>query len=133
MTSYIEVSADDSKSGTGKMTMKQLDDLATGNTAAIHGKMRIVDISRSNYSRAGVPCVSSLVDDGCGKALVQTDDCLGIVPVVVSPVNALYFQDMLSQTSADADEAAYNPVGALSSVSSPFMDGDSPTLTVDLS
>lgn len=52
LTSYIRLSADCSRSGTGKITMKQLDDLKTGNAAAINGKIRIVDISRANYEKS---------------------------------------------------------------------------------
>ena len=75
--------------------MKQLDDLKIGNAAAINGKMRIVDISKSNYDKASQATVSSVVEEDCYKTVVETNDCLGIVPVVVSPVNALYFQELL--------------------------------------
>lgn len=40
--------------------------------------------------------MSSLVEDECSRTLVETDDCLGIVPVIVTPANALYFQEMLA-------------------------------------
>ena len=91
LTSCLRIESDTAAYGTGKLTMKQLDDLKVGNVAAIKGKMRIVDISRSNYTSTSFPTVSSVIEDGCTSAVVETDDCLGIVPVVVSPVNALYF------------------------------------------
>ena len=91
LTSCLRIEADTAANGSGKLTMKQLDDLKVGNVAAIKSKMRIVDISRSNYTSTSFPTVSSVIEDGCMSATVETNDCLGIVPVVVSPVNALYF------------------------------------------
>lgn len=140
LTSFISLSADESANGSGKITMQQFDDLKIGNMSMINGKLRIVDISKTNYDKADVASVSSVLSDDCISSVVETNDCLGIVPVVVSPVNALYFQEQLKMigdygTYVDFGNYApgdvYSPVASLSSVNSPFMQKN--MLSVDMS
>ena len=51
------------------------------------------------------------------KQKVHKDkEFLGIVPVVTSPVNALYFQELLRNDDADIRISAYNPVCDLQGV-----------------
>lgn len=142
LTSYISIIADESNVGSGKITMSQFDDLKVGNVAAIKNKIRIVDISRSNYDEATQATVSSYIKDECTATVVETNDCLGIVPVIVSPVNALYFQEQLKLIGSyagndnfgnDVDGGLYSQINSLSSVYSPFMAGENATLSVDMS
>ena len=139
LTKYISLSADESNRGSGKLTLQQYDDLKIGNAAMINGKMRIVDISKSNYDKADVSTVSSIISENCITAVVETNDCLGIVPVVVSPVNALYFQEQLKligdygsfvDFGSIAPADTYSPISQLSTVNSEFIQQN--LLSVDL-
>ena len=138
LTSFVRLSADTTSSGSGKLTLKQYDDLKIGNMSAILNKMRIVDISRSNYEKASYPTVSSVLSDDCETKVVETNDCLGIVPVVVSPLNALYFQQQLNLVDKYSqyfnfdeiiDGSTYSQVAEISTVNSSFIDK---SLSVDL-
>lgn len=112
LTSYIEVKAQQSASGEyGAIdSLQNLDDLITSHKSVLPGTMRIYDITRAKYdSVANYNCVSS-------DALSSwTNECLGIVPVVVTPANAMYFQNVLSlnkHASSVIDFTAFNCVSA---------------------
>jgi len=100
ITSYIEFESVDKTNfstvleetfgevdSTHLMTMEQYDDLLVGNARPAENKLFIVDISRNKYS-----VDPNLLD----LSAWETRNYLGYVPVVVSPLNALYFQNLLS-------------------------------------
>lgn len=97
VTSYCRIVPDvDRKTGlakSGMISMEQLDDYLTENYTDIHNKIRIVDITRKQYEPTTFDSVQSILtdeEDG-SKYAIYTNDCLGIVPVIVTPANALYF------------------------------------------
>lgn len=71
----------------GLMTIEQYDDLLVGKAKPKENSFFIVDIARNRYSKD--PNLRELSSN-------QTDSYLGYMPVVVSPWNALYFQNLLS-------------------------------------
>ena len=97
VTSYCRIVPDvDRKTGlakSGMISMEKLDDYLTENYTDIHNKIRIVDITRKQYEATPFESVqSNLSDESDGsKYAIYTNDCLGIVPVIVTPANALYF------------------------------------------
>lgn len=78
----------------GLMTMEQYDKLVVGNVKPNENSIYIVDITRNKYSKD--PNLIDLMD-------YETANFLGYVPVIVSPLNALYFQNMIS-----GEVSAYN-------------------------
>lgn len=72
---------------TGLMTMEQYDSLLVGKIKPNKNTLYIIDITRNRYSKD--PNILDLSAN-------QTDSYLGYVPVLVSPLNALYFQNLIS-------------------------------------
>lgn len=77
---------------TGLMTMDQYDSLLVGSKKANPNTLYIVDIARNKYSKD--PNIQDL-------EVYQTRNYLGYVPVVVSPMNAMYFQNLISNHSEE--------------------------------
>jgi hypothetical protein len=76
----------------GLITTEQLDDYLTNNYTELKNKIRIVDITRQQYSPTNFDSVKTTITGEDGKDYsVFTNDCLGIVPVIVTAANALYF------------------------------------------
>lgn len=109
ITSYFEIKSilkDDLSSytspyfndRTGLMTIEQYDNLLIGNYKPKNNSLFIVDIARNKYSKD--PNLNDL-------EIYQTPNYLGYVPVLVSPLNALYFQHLIS---VEADVDTYNVV-----------------------
>ena len=90
LTSYIKIEAKPSSENSneygGMFDIRDFDDLITSQKTVQRGTMRIVDITRAQYQPVqNYNCVSS-------EALSSyTNDCLGIIPVIVTPANAMYF------------------------------------------
>lgn len=92
LTSYIEVS----DAGSGVASLDMLDKHLTYSKALQKNKIRVYDITRSQYSTFdNHDCVKSLVENELEHKVTQTNDCLGIVPIVTTAANALYFQNLL--------------------------------------
>ena len=115
ITSYCKIVPDiDVETGmarSGLLTTEQLDDYLTNNYTEIKNKIRIVDITRHEYEQAPFKSVKSIIVDNPTSALsttyaVYTNECLGIVPLIVTATNALYFQNLLG----DASSRDYNVV-----------------------
>ena len=80
----------------GMIPTEKLDDYLTNNYTDIQNKIRIVDITRHEYEPTPFNTVRSVIEDNSvyGKKepySIYTNECLGIVPVIVTPANALYF------------------------------------------
>ncbi len=76
----------------GYDTLDNLDRLLTGSRSTLKNSMRIYDISRTQYQAYDLEeCVTSLVEDDSERRVVATNDCLGIVPVVTTAANAMWF------------------------------------------
>ena len=61
--------------------------------------------------------------------LTQTNDCLGIVPVFVSPINAMYFQNILS----DKHLNDMNPISSFIPCFSDNLSSTTDRVSVDIS
>lgn len=96
------------------MSIKQLDDLMTGETVAPLNSIKIVDFTHAKYQRLNdvtAKIVSSYVEQADGTMVkIWTNDCLGIVPVIVTPFNAMHEQNLFSADSI----SAFNAISALS-------------------
>lgn len=69
-----------------KLSIDVLDDYLTSRRSVVKNTIRIVDMTRSQYDRVdNYDCVS------CEQLSSYTNECLGIVPVVVTPANAMFF------------------------------------------
>lgn len=128
LTSYLELT--DCQTRNGKMSLEAFDELkVNASSAGIKGGgIRVVDISRSRYQEASFNCVSST----CDGNVIETNECLGIFPVVVSPLNALYWQHLKDlQNTTSADFKAFNTLKKLDVVGYQF-DGQAKRIDVDL-
>lgn len=85
------------------MSIDELDDLLTGSYTRVRDRIRIVDISRTQYSQVPFECVKSTFRASTpeGDYVKATNEILGIVPVVVAPTNALYFQNLIEEANPD--------------------------------
>ena len=86
LSDYLSVFSDDT-SYTGLMSFDQFDQLLVGTAKPVKNSIYIVDIARNRYGKD--PNARNLEFN-------QTDSYLGYVPVIVSPLNALYYQNVLT-------------------------------------
>ena len=86
----------------GLMTMEGYDNLLIGNVKPEENSIIIIDIARNKYSRDN----NILEIDN-----VSTKNYLGYVPVLVSPMNALYYQKLI-----DGDLSTYNVVDSFQTI-----------------
>ena len=86
LTSALKISYDGK---CGKDSISAVDAYLTDTKRVQVGKIRIYDMTRTQYNALDEypGCVSSIVKSD----VIETNDCLGIVPVIVTPVNAMYF------------------------------------------
>lgn len=88
ITSYIKITDD----GSGVADLDTLDKNLTYTKTLLKNKIRIYDITRSQYNEYDkFNCVKSLVENDVKSLPTWTNDCLGIVPVLVTAPNAMYF------------------------------------------
>ena len=95
LTSYIELTY----SRDGKDSIENLDKYLTNSHKVNKRTVRIYDMTRIQYSKLQVydGCVSSYeIDEDHNISGYNSNDCLGIVPVIVTPANALFFQNVLN-------------------------------------
>lgn len=84
------------------ISIDELDELLTGGYTRVANKLRIVDISRTQYSSVPFECVKSTIrgETSDGDYVKATNEILGIVPVVVAPTNALYYQNLIAEANS---------------------------------
>lgn len=110
LTSYISIS----NKGSGKDSIEHFDDYLTNRQKVNTNTIRIYDVTRSQYE-------SLDSYDGCVvENDISTGNCLGIVPVIVTPANAMYFQqllniDLIDQSNKIKSFFSYNPISSFSS------------------
>lgn len=93
----------DGPTKSGLMSLDIFDKKLVGETKVENNCFEIVDITRGRY-----------FEDKIIKAKTnQSTECIGIVPVIVSPLNALYFQDIITDV---ANSNHYNLINALNNV-----------------
>ena len=132
LTSYLNILAHPTSQGEGDsyvsayggMThLSVLDNLLTHQQGCLlKNKIRIYDMTRAKYqSLENCQCISS------DSISAWTNECLGIIPVIVTPVNALLFQNLLdcsqffidekyAHTIAKPNYEAYNNLSTYSTV-----------------
>ena len=119
LTSYVQIESDDEVNNrTGRISLTDLDDLRTGVKASMLNKIKIVDISRERLTKTGFDStsISVRIDDSSAAETIWTNEALGIFPVITTPVNAMFFQQLFNATSAAGTEmiSDYNPITSLS-------------------
>lgn len=101
----------------GLMKMTYLDQLTTGEVKTHPNTFTIVDITRGKYSR----------DENIKEVDGTTNQYVGILPVVTTPVNAMFLQNIL--TSAE-NFSNYNAVGScIVPIFDPYGKNNVPTLS----
>lgn len=95
-------------------SIEDLDDQIVGNKAAVReGTFRIVDITHQKYSVLQKPSLNAVQSEikqlHAEPSMVWTNECLGLVPIVVTPTNAMIEQGIVQSNSI----SAYNAVGSM--------------------
>ena len=83
----------------GTMSNVELNSYLNKTTLPNENTIRIVDISHQRYSKSYNDTVYTTSDEFQPQKM-YSNDCLGIVPVIVSPANAIYFQGLISSDEA---------------------------------
>ena len=112
-----------------KISLEELDSYRTNTKFIPNNNLLIVDITRSNYSSTLENTVSAKYTVDGETVIENSNECLGIVPIVTTPMNALYLQNHATLT---ANVSAYEVVASLSSAS-PKELGLGSSLSVDMS
>lgn len=112
-----------------KISLEELDSYRTNTKFIPNNNLLIVDITRSNYSSTLENTVSAKYTVDGETIIENSNECLGIVPIVTTPMNALYLQNHATLT---ANVSAYEVVASLSSAS-PKELGLGSSLSVDMS
>lgn len=89
----------DPDTNSGRLSIEEIDELKTNPSSIPKNTFKIIDISRTNYNKVNFNCVKSNINISNNKKLdkyIQTNEILGVIPVVVSPANALYFQKLIN-------------------------------------
>lgn len=111
LTSYAEISSMSDDAILSYITEGIYDNYKIGNVGVQQNTIKIVDINKTRLQTTNFNSISSI--DGF------TNDCLGIFPVLITPVNAIYQQNLLATVSglSDNDIKSKRPVyNALSTV-----------------
>jgi hypothetical protein len=96
LTSFMELSCLGYLSSQELLPMESLDEYKINRTALSRGTARIIDITRAKYGKLSICRKSS------GTSVMEEDECLGIMPVLVSPLNAMFFQGIISSSTDQA-------------------------------
>lgn len=113
LTSYLNLNI----TNYGKSDLSVLDNYMTNsNNGAKPNTIRIYDITRQQYKRFDNydGCVKTNMQIDSDEIRKNTNDCLGIVPVLITPANALFFQNSISVDTLSA--AYYNQIGYFKSL-----------------
>ena len=94
------------------MTFDKFDDFKTGLSKPEENQFYIVDITRGKYGKMNVLSGTQL---NVKQKVYKDREFLGIVPVVTTPVNAMYFQELIENQN-DVRISAYNPIADLQTV-----------------
>lgn len=114
LTSYVQINA----LSNGIDPLSVYDDYLTSNKSVGSNMIKIYDITHSQYKPFNTFDVTYLssIDDN------KANDFLGIMPVIVTPANALFFQNMLQFNTNDVDKSLFNQVSKLSSMTNTNVD-----------
>lgn len=114
LTSYFEIKYEKSS----KSDITELDDYITKNRSVHKNTIRFYDITRSQYGILNKTdkIIESELTSPNDK--IYTNDFLGIIPVIVTPINAMFFQNILThvKTQTDINYDIYNSISSLTTV-----------------
>lgn len=101
--SYLTISSNPDNSG--KISLSEFDKFITGEKQADLNTIKIVNLKQNQYNSITANCIQTTVSAlGLGNESnlpIYTNDCLGYVPVIISPYQALYLQNVLSDLDFD--------------------------------
>ena len=93
LTSFIEIMSNNDYSfgniGKSRISLDTLDRYRTSSSNVDSGKIIIVDITNREYEKI------NLIDRIANRTSSDVE-CLGLMPVMVSPVNAMFYQRIIS-------------------------------------
>lgn len=92
LTSFIEITSNDYSAGNigkSRISLDTLDRYRTSSSNVDSGKIIIVDITNREYEKI------NLIDRTANRTSSDVE-CLGLMPVMVSPVNAMFYQRIIS-------------------------------------
>src|SRR5574344_650001 len=99
LTSYIQLKSAPLSGDLNLMPLNELDSLKVDRTSLKPGTIRIVDITRSEYG--SISLLSSFYDEALSssKNVYVSAECIGILPVMTTPLNAIYYQGLMASSS----------------------------------
>ena len=110
------------------MSNVELNSYLNKTTLPNENTIRIVDISHQRYSKSYNDTVYTTSDEFQPQKM-YSNDCLGIVPVFVSPINAMYFQNVLP----DEHLNDMNPISSFIPCFSDNLSSTTDRVSVDIS
>lgn len=105
LTSYVTIRNDDKDDIDSTLTIEQLDDYIVNYSRLKNDVIRIVDRTRGKY---GSVTMQKVGEDG--KIRKKTMECTGIMPVLVSPTDAMFFQGVISTDTLFIDDSSSNSI-----------------------
>lgn len=103
LRNYIVIQSRNGSSGSGYMTLAEFDKLKISEKSlrslTFKDSIRFVDITRLQYEKATVVTV----DPDSGASYSNEKECLGIMPVITTAANAIYYQGLLSSETIVTD------------------------------
>ena len=94
LTSYIQISSN-AANYDKLIDLSTLDDYRTSKKLMENDTITIVDITRKQYEK--ISMVESI--SSTNKIFEKNEEFLGILPVIVTPVNAMYYQQLITDTT----------------------------------
>lgn len=143
INSFLVIEPDSKDSG--KLGIEDIDGYLTGDKAPTLNTIKIVNTSKTRYQKTAFDTVKTQLSDDAvlsgEDAEIQSNDCLGIIPVIVSPTVAMYYQNLIQLNELSLDNEQYLKVaqefGLVSSFAPVTPDGgifyDISRITVDMS
>lgn len=107
--SFLTISSDPSSSG--KISLSEFDKLITGEEQGKLNTIKVVNLKQNQYNSITANCIKTnvsalgLTDEKNNLSIEQdnikfinTNDCLGYVPIIISPYQALHLQNILNNS-----------------------------------
>lgn len=108
LTSFIEISQPLGSKYSGYMSIEDYDRYIVNNANVKKDTLRIVEIKNQSYEMTEVGAPEKV--DGVWLTSWNKCECLGILPVIVSPINALFYQQVLSTDTSIKEISSTNIV-----------------------
>jgi len=106
ISSYVNIN--NVASANALISLEDLDKYKTGEQIIEKNTIQIVDITRKQYEKINM--LSSFSANT--KIIEKSEELLGIMPVIVSPINAMYFQGIITDTTKINDDTSNELSGA---------------------